>query len=118
MPSRLAGKGHTTIAAGLLHALLRPYRWKGNLIADFLQYEEGYRPIAAILVPRRPVTQLVLVALIKHDLHDSLVELDVFLLRADDLQQLFFVVVRLLRQLLYLLRGLLVLAPQLLVYCA
>ena len=53
-----------------------------------MQDEKGHAPLSDILVPDRALPQLVLVVFVEHDLDNLFIELDVFLLHANDVHQL------------------------------
>ena len=99
----VAGESKVPVIARLLHSCLGAQRGEGHLVLHFVEDKERDFPLACIFVPSGPLAQLVLVTLVQHYLHDALRELYILLLSSHDLQQLLFIAVGFLSELLYLL---------------
>lgn len=99
----VAGESQVPVVSRLLYPCLSAQRGECHLVLNFVENEERDFPLTSIFVPGRPLAQLVLVALVQHYLHDALGKLNVLLLSSHDLQQLLFIAVGFLGELLYLL---------------
>ena len=75
-----------SLVPGLTHSGFCTNRRKSHLILHLVKDEQWDCPLTAVFIPCRTLTELVLVIVVEHDLNDSLIELNVLFLHANDIE--------------------------------